>query len=200
MSRLMDFPGMHADEQIVLFRRRHWTLLSRKLLLYVFLLLLPFIVFTLLNWSNVEFIIDSETPSGVAIVLGVSAFALILWLLFFHDWLDYYLDALIVTNERIVRIEQHGLFDRTVADLALNRIQDVTVEVKGMLGTFLRYGTISIQSAAEQARFEFTDMPEPELVKAEILKFVRREPTQKSEDASGRARQSGQRPTGDAKV
>lgn len=168
----VDFPGMHPDERIVLLQRRHWTMLGRKLLRYLLLLALPFIILFLLSWSNVDFTVDTKLLSGVAIVLGISVYALVMWLLFFHDWLDYYLDAFIMTNKRIVRIEQHGLFDRVVSDLQLEKVQDVTVETKGIGSTFLRYGTIHVQSAAELGRFVFSAIPNPENIKAAILAAI----------------------------
>ncbi len=177
-GRRPDFPGMHEGERIVFLRRRHWSILVQKLTKYLLLVLLPFILDAFRRFSNIEFDLDVGAPGGVAVALGVSAYYLVMWLMFFHDWIDYYLDALIVTNERIVHIEQRGLFDRTVADLALDRIQDVTVETKGMMPTFLRYGTIHIQSAAERERFVFSAIPEPETVKAQILATAKKSPPQ----------------------
>lgn len=178
-GRHTDFPGMREGERIVFLRRRHWSILAHKITKYALLAFLPIILNTLMRFSNIELDLDVLTPGGVAIALGVSAYYLLIWLMFFHDWIDYYLDALIVTNERIVHIEQRGLFDRTVADLALDRIQDVTVETKGMIPTFLHYGTIQIQSAAERERFVFSAIPEPEIVKAQILASAKSVPPQR---------------------
>ncbi|MBI4092940.1 MAG: PH domain-containing protein [Candidatus Kerfeldbacteria bacterium] len=175
MNHHVDFPGMHPDEQILLLRRKHWSVVAHKLLRYLGLALVPPLVFLALNLFGVRYEIDADNLSGVLLALGLSIYLLVLWMMFFHDWLDYYLDALIVTTERIVRIEQRGLFNRVVADLTLDRVQDVTVETKGFVQTFLHYGSLHIQSAAERERFVFSDIPEPELVKAEILKHVRRE-------------------------
>lgn len=171
----VDFPGMHTDEQILMLQRKHWSVLVHKLFRYVVLLVIPLLIFAVLAWFGVVLTIDTQNLSGVLLVLGASLYTLLLWMLFFHDWLDHYLDALIVTSERVVRIEQKGLFNRTVADLTLDRIQDVTVETKGFVQTFLRYGSLHLQSAGERERFVFPDIPDPEMVKAEILKHIRRE-------------------------
>lgn len=170
-----DFPGMHADEQLLMLQRKHWSVLVHKLFRYVMLIVIPLLIFAGLGWFGVSVTINTENLSGVLLVLGASLYVLLLWMLFFHDWLDYYLDALIITNERVVRIEQKGLFNRTVADLTLDRIQDVTVETKGFVPTFLRYGSLHLQSAGERERFVFSDIPDPEQVKAEILKHIRKE-------------------------
>ena len=39
----------------------------------------------------------------------------------------------IITNDRILDIEQHGLFARTVSELRLHRVQDVTAEIKALI-------------------------------------------------------------------
>ncbi|MBI4426079.1 MAG: PH domain-containing protein [Candidatus Kerfeldbacteria bacterium] len=171
----VDFPGMHGDEQILLLQRKHWSVLVHKLVRYVMLIVAPLLIFGALAWFDVGFTVDTQNLSGVLLILGASLYTLLLWMLFFHDWLDYYLDVLIVTNERVVRIEQKGLFNRTVADLTLDRVQDVTVETKGFVQTFLHYGSLHLQSAGERERFTFSDIPDPELVKAEILRYIRRE-------------------------
>lgn len=168
----VDFPGMHRDEYIAVLLRRHWSVVGWRFLRSLLLLALPAIAFLLFQQTADAPTIDSTAPLGIGLTLGASLYVLIVWLLLYHDWLDYYLDALIMTNERLVRIEQRGLFHRTISDLPYERVQDVSVDSKGVGATFLRYGTITIQSAAEQARFTFSAMPNPELVKAEILRLV----------------------------
>jgi len=173
-----EFPGMHHDEHVVLFRRQHWVILARKLARYIFLAIVPFVVFELLRLAGIGLTIDLGTASGAIAILTVSTIFLILWLMFFHDWLDYFLDAFILTNERIVRIEQKGFFDRTVADIRLDKIQDVSVEIKGLLATFLKFGTIFLQSAGERDLFSFQNMPHPELIKAQILTYTSKTPAE----------------------
>lgn len=172
LYKKVDFPGMHDQERILLLQRRHWSVLAQHITRLVLLAVLPLVIIAVSGYSNIKFQVDIDAPSGIASILGLSTFWLLVWLMFFHDWIDYYLDVLIVTNERIVRIEQKGLFNRTVADLTLDRVQDIAVETKGMVATFLRFGTLYIQSAAEREHFVFTSIPNPEIVKAQILTFL----------------------------
>ena len=51
----------------------------------------------------------------------------------FIEFTDYYLDTWIVTTERIISIEQKGLFERTASELDLISVQDATAEVHGFL-------------------------------------------------------------------
>ena len=93
---------------------------------------------------------------------------LLLWTVFFIEWTDYYLDVLIITDRRVIEVEQKGFFRREVSTVRLDRIEDITVNVNGVLATFLDYGTIRIQSAAEAREFIIRDVPEPNKVKSVI--------------------------------
>jgi hypothetical protein len=88
---------------------------------------------------------------------------------FFIIWIDYYFDVWIVTNERIVNIEQKGLFSRGISELELENIQDITVEVLGIIPTFLNYGNLYVQTAAEKERFIFKHVPDPYAIKDLIM-------------------------------
>jgi uncharacterized membrane protein YdbT with pleckstrin-like domain len=91
------------------------------------------------------------------------------WLFLFTAWVDYYLDVWIVTSERIVSMEQKGLFSRVTAELRLSRVQDVTSIQKGKMATFLNYGQVQVQTAAAQQEFVFEEIPNPTKVAQVIL-------------------------------
>ena len=98
-----------------------------------------------------------------------NSFALITWITFFLIWIDYYFDVWIITTKRIVNINQQGLFTRTVSELELDKIQDITTDVRGVIPTFLNFGDLQIQTAAEQERFLFAKVPNPYLLKDTIM-------------------------------
>lgn len=96
-------------------------------------------------------------------------FAMIVWILFFLVWIDYYFDVWIVTNKRVVNVEQKGLFSREVSELEFEKIQDVTTEVLGIIPTFLNYGNVCIQTAGEKEHFTFADVADPYRIKDLIM-------------------------------
>jgi uncharacterized membrane protein YdbT with pleckstrin-like domain len=98
-------------------------------------------------------------------------FFIFTWITFFIIWIDYYFDVWIVTNQRIVNIEQKGMFSRVVSELELEKIQDVTTDVRGVIPTFLNYGDLMVQTAAERERFRFRKVPDPYAVKDLIMKL-----------------------------
>jgi hypothetical protein len=58
------------------------------------------------------------------IILGVSIYYLFMWELFFLSFINYFLDVWIVTNHRIIDMEQNGLFARTVSEEKIEMVQD----------------------------------------------------------------------------
>lgn len=173
MLDLNNLPGSQPDEKTLVILRRHWISLIALFASCILILVLPAAIYLALNYNYPEFF-SSEVRSAL-FVLGISIFFLYSWLFLFQHFLDYYLDVWIVTTRRILNIEQHGLFARTVSELRLHRVQDVTAEVKGFLPTMLDYGYVHIQTAGEQKRFEFEQVPHPNQVSKIILELAEKD-------------------------
>ncbi|MFZ2970973.1 MAG: PH domain-containing protein, partial [Minisyncoccia bacterium] len=84
-----------------------------------------------------------------------------LWISVFIKWVDYYLDVWIVTDMRLLDIEQVGFFSRKVSEVDLKRIQDITSEVTGMMESMFGFGNVFIQTASEETRFKLKSIPHP---------------------------------------
>jgi hypothetical protein len=74
-----------------------------------------------------------------------------LWMSFFIQWTNYYLDVWYVTEKRIIDVEQKRLFHRSVSSLRFDKIQDISIEVRGLIDTFFDIGNIRVQTAAENS-------------------------------------------------
>ncbi|MDA1169364.1 MAG: PH domain-containing protein [bacterium] len=69
------------------------------------------------------------------------------WMMFFVMWTNYYLDVIIITNQRFIDMEQLVLFSRDEVIVPLEQIEDIKIEVNGVLATLLRFGNLQIQTA-----------------------------------------------------
>lgn len=158
------------DEKIIFALRRHAIVIIGTILLIILLGLIPFGAWFLLaaNWPAVL----TGTITGPTLKLLASAYYLWIWLFLFSNFVDYYLDIWIVTDDRVLNIEQQGLFNRTVSELDLANIQDVTSEVRGILPYVFGYGDVYIQTAAEQSRFIFEQIPQPDEIRKRLLVLV----------------------------
>ncbi len=169
MLDLHNLPNAIPEEKLVYFLRRHPITLLSVIFGYILLLASPFLVFSYLGRFQPELLAN---PSFQAVLIfGGSAFFLFSWLFLFQLFLDYYLDSWIVTTRRIINIEQNGLFGRTVSELRLYRIQDVTATVNGFTKTMFNFGEVEIQTAGEHERFMFEEISQPNEVAKKILEL-----------------------------
>lgn len=168
---------LEPDEHVVIEARKHWLLFLSELLPFAILAVLPFALPKLL--VLVPFFIPYasyfEYQSIVMrAVLGV--WLLIVWTLAWVAFTRYFLNAWILTNHRIVTIKQRRFFSREVSSLFLNRVQDVTTNVVGILSSLLNIGDIQVQTAGEDVVFVMRDIPHPERLCDVILRYVSTKP------------------------
>ena len=160
------FPSQQPDEKIILVVREHWFRLFIKIFVVALLSLLPNIAKALLVGSS---IIDrSDTAVGIVNTL-FSVYYLGLLVALFIIFILYYLNLHIVSEERIVDIDQVGLLYHRVSELNIETIEDVSSQTKGLFGNFLNYGTVFIQTAGATERFQFENVPNPESIATIIL-------------------------------
>ncbi len=165
------FRGQHDDEKILSVIHRHWFDIAMH---YMFIAVVISVLFV-----GLFFVGDIEALLGVRNIMPLVLFVystvvIFLWFYGFLIWIDYWLDVWIVTDQRVVNIEQKGLFSRHVSELHFHTVQDVTSKVQGLIPTLLNYGDVEVQTAAEKTRFLFRRVPEPYAIKAMLVERQRR--------------------------
>ncbi|MCD5381903.1 MAG: PH domain-containing protein [Candidatus Pacebacteria bacterium] len=159
------------DEHVLTLTRKHWFILFVQLLEVLGIALLPLILVLVVAHMVPDLfttLLQHYTP---VLLYGACVWILLSWMVGFNIWTNYYLDIWIVTNKRLVAVDQEGLFRRSMGSFRLERLQDLNVEVHGILATFLRYGTLEAQTAAgSKEEFRATGLPHPRALKSLILK------------------------------
>lgn len=163
-------PKKAKDEKTVLVLRRHWFVFFYQLLFYIILGFIPIALYFFFIYFSANFF-ESNLIKALTI-LGTSIYYLFIWGFLYTTFIDYNLDVWIVTNYRIVNIEQIRLFSRTWSQHNLDVVQDVTVDVKGIFPTLLNYGDIIIQTAGPKIFFVFKQIPNPYEVSKKITILV----------------------------
>lgn len=160
------FPGQQKGEEIRMETHQHWMVFFIK-----FVVWLMFVAILLLtNWALNSFapmLLVHPYVEYVNLIKSIYLMFLVLGLLIL--WAMYYLNVQIITNQRVVDITQESLLHHTISELHLRQIEDVTAEVDGLLGTFLDYGNVYIQTAGETERFTFDRVPNPTQISKLIL-------------------------------
>jgi hypothetical protein len=164
------FPGKEPEEKIIMALRRHPVVIVHKLLLIFIVGVVP--VVAALGLRQYTSWLDDASSLLYLVLILVAGLFYLYWLLFlFESWVNYYLDVWVITGERIIAMEQVSLFHRDVSELRLNTIQDVSSNVRGLLASFFRYGDILVQTASAEKRFQFKQVPHPEIVARSILEL-----------------------------
>jgi hypothetical protein len=151
---------LQSGEYIIKTLRKHWFLFVVEIAGLVLLFAIPFI-FSVLPFS-LPFV-----GTSTATFFGV-LWLLIIWMRTFIVWTNYYLDIWVVTNMRLVDVEQVSLFNRRVSTLELENIEDITVRIEGFFESVIGYGTLSVQTAGMVPEFIIKDIFAPEEAKKTI--------------------------------
>jgi hypothetical protein len=153
--------NLHEGEEILAKHHKHWFVLVSDTLPLLVLFAIPYLLifFTKQTIQRIQegtmqlpisdTIYNMIFDPNVLIFAGAGWF-LLMWVRFFMIWTDYYLDVWIATNKRIIDIDQKGLFNREVSECRYEQVQDVTVEIHGIIATMLNFGEIHVQTAGEK--------------------------------------------------
>lgn len=166
-------PNRLPGEKIVLFLRPHWLMATKHYILVLILGLIP-----ILGYIFIQFYFPGLLLSKIlypSLLLVTSIYYLYIWLIFYNSFIDFYLDTWMVTNKRIIGIEQNGLFHREVYEHSLFNIQEVTGHQSGIIGTFLDYGDVNIQTSSPKPLTSFDMVPKPFEVAKQIQQLLETE-------------------------
>lgn len=156
---------IQPDERVAIVVRKHWIMLLRDIVGMIVIGKIAAIALFLLVGGN-----GAVSPLLVFILM---TWFLIVWVILFTIWTNYYLDMWIVTDKRIINIDQVALFKREKSTLRIERVQDVTVKKHGILQELFNFGTISVQTAgAENQVSVIKGIPNPQYVQRAILERV----------------------------
>lgn len=151
------FDGQRDNETVIKLWRRHpWTT-ARAAGIVVLLTLL---------------VIASMQLFGASLT---TSFAVGIWLIIVpavvgYTWYIWWNGMYILTNLRLIDIDQRKIFHRTVAELPTDMIQDVRFDVHGPIATVLSFGNVTIETTGGGTSFELEQVTDPQSVQQAILR------------------------------
>ncbi|NQV13371.1 MAG: PH domain-containing protein [Parcubacteria group bacterium] len=162
----LNFPGKEKDERVVMLRRRHLFILFKQNSIFLLYFLIPVAIYAVAKFWLTSILNFPIYPIFVLLISVYYSFFLLFLLI---EWIDYYFDVWVITNKRLIDVDQIGLFKRVVSETRLDRIQDVTVDITGLFGTLFHYGNVHVQTAARTQRFEIRQVSNPAEIRTTIL-------------------------------
>lgn len=155
LQKLLFTKHLDEDEELVRVVHKHW-LLGVKALFWPTL------------WLACAALLVAGFPTRAMFILSAVA-ALVFFVWWLRNFFDYFLDAWIVTNEGIIDVAWHGWFHRESSRILYSDIQGVSYEIKGIFGTVLQVGVISVEKISTGDSVSLESVKRPKKIESLIL-------------------------------
>lgn len=161
--------NLKEGEDIIAIVRKHWASFLKQIFVTMLILSVPFFFIVLFFsrwWLMLIFFIWVSVGFSYAL----------------YQWFVWHYDSLVITSMRVIHINQKSLFSRSVVEMPLSKIQDITYEVQGMRASVFNYGKVEITSAGNSLNIEC--MPDPEDVRDVLFQLHENAQKKKTKDVS----------------
>lgn len=137
---------LRENEKIQKIIKKHWIV--------YFYLLFYFILWITVSITLLRFF--SSNIIYLVLVIFWQIFSLFLYI----EWLNYELDVFVITDSRIIRLQQVAFLDRTISECNLAQVQEVQASTKWLLSNLLNFWRLTIQTAWNASNFYMQYAPD----------------------------------------
>lgn len=159
------FEGQDPDEKILLLLRAHPITNIPWIILAIFVFAIPFVVLKLLPLAGISL---AFIPQSFVLISLIINFLLVL-IIVFEGFLEWYFNAALITNEKVVDIDFEHLLYKGVDLAPLSKIEETDSVTAGIVGTIFNFGNVSVQTAGAKVAIEMKNIPKPAHVADLIL-------------------------------
>lgn len=164
------FETQEEEERVILFLRQHLVVNVPWVTIAILLVFAPSLLLPVLM-HNVPFAIPLSF-----LFVGTLAWYLVTLGFVLTNFLRWFFNIYIVTNERIVDIDFYYLLFKRFSQAELEKIQDISFSTSGVFATVFNYGEVMIETAGEAPNLEFSAVPSPDRVVETIRSITERLP------------------------
>ena len=150
--------SLKDGEEVVSLYRKHKTVLTPAIIkgLLLIVILLLFANYLLAFWFL-----------GIVMV-AVIAFGILYIIWSVYSW---YFDVCVLTNLRVIRVDQRSVVNKEVRDIEYGSIQKATYAIKGASATAFNYGVVKIYTDIDKDPIEINGIHRPESVRDQIIEI-----------------------------
>lgn len=156
---MLNLENLRPWEKVILLVKRHWIV---YVILWIYFLLAIIITITIYAFWWINSLTHLSN--------------IILWLIFslflYIEWLNHELDMYVVTDNRVIWIEQIAFLDRAVSECNLWQVQEVNSKTSWLFANILNYWTLSIQTAWNKTTLQMDFCPDSMQAARKILNVV----------------------------
>ena len=162
------FTNLDDDEEILLFLRRHLITNSPWIFKAILASLVPLLFLIFLSFFGVIL------PEDYTFTLVLFYYLMLLGYIFVQ-FISWFFNITLVTNQRVVDIDFSQLVFESVAATKLPQLEDVSYHQVGVLASVFDYGDVTVQTAGKASNFLFAQVPHPEKVVHLINNLIAKE-------------------------
>ncbi len=157
---------LQHDEKIVKVYHHHYFFYIWRALKFIAMSLPFFLIAYVFTYS-----FGNSVKITVNLVIGALFLAL-----YAYDLTMYYLDTLIVTNQRVVHLDWVNPLKYVETQAMLNDIQNIECSENGFLSrwNFLDFGLFLVETASTRTVISFPEAPDPEGIKFFLTNMSRK--------------------------
>ncbi|MEK9178267.1 MAG: hypothetical protein AAB801_00635 [Patescibacteria group bacterium] len=149
------FTNLDDGEKILLFLRRHLITNFPWIIKAALASLVPLLFLIFLSFFGVIL------PDNYTFILILFYYLALLGYIFVQ-FISWFFNITLVTNQRVVDIDFSQLVFESVAATKHPQIEDVSYHQVGVLASVFDYGDVTVQTAGAASSFLFAQVPHPE--------------------------------------
>lgn len=161
------FDTQEPGEYILLFLRRDFITNVPWIATAILLIVGPPIISILIAITNTSF--PTISPRFLFFLALFYYLGVLVYI--FVNYIVWYYNVSIITNERVIDVDFQGLIYKNVAVTKIGRIADVSFSQIGSIRTIFDYGDVLIQTESYQEKFSLQAIPNPSHV-VEIIQAL----------------------------
>lgn len=170
-QRLFQYIEFDDNEELLAEVRKHPIGVIASLIAGVFVILVMIILTTVLttNIDKLNLGVDTSPLKLIITIVGLILTLLSATMTFITAYV-YHSSVLFITNEKVAEVTYKSLFHRSITQLGIGNVEDVTYAQKGILPRIFHYGTLNVETAGAEEKSVFPYVPNPNETSQIIIK------------------------------
>lgn len=156
---MLNLKNLKSWEKIEMIIKRHWIVFVMLWVFFFIGLVITTILYTIIGFTFLSNMIN---------IIFWMFYSLFLYI----EWLNHELDMYVVSNNRVIWIDQVSFLNRKVSECNLWQVQEVNSKTSGLFANLFNYWTISIQTAWSKTTLKMDYAPDSMQEARKILNIV----------------------------
>ncbi len=156
---MITLENLRPWEKVITVIKRHWI---------VYVILCVYFLLWIIISISIYIILWNILISHLTNIVFLLFFSIFLYI----EWINHELDMYVVTNNRIIWIDQISFLNRSVSECNLEQIQEVNSKSTWLFSNLLNYWTLSIQTAWNKTTLQMGFCPDSMQSARKLLNIV----------------------------